>query len=114
MYIGYKSKRLRRICEDLTEATKRIGSNNALKLFQRVSEIAAAESLFDLSLLPAPRLHPLKGKRAGQYSVDLVHPFRLIIKPEKDIKEYIENNEVNLKLIKSIIIWEIVNYHDKS
>jgi len=41
----------------------------------------AATTLEDIKRLPGPRCHELKGNRAGQLSVDLDHPYRLIFIP---------------------------------
>ena len=41
-------------------------------------ELKAAETLADISYLPPPRCHELTGNRAGQLSVDLEHPHRLL------------------------------------
>lgn len=41
-------------------------------------ELNAAPTLADISHLPPPRCHELTGNRAGQLSVDLEHPYRLL------------------------------------
>ena len=51
---------------------------------RRLDELKAATTLDDINRLPGPRCHELKGNRAGQLSVDLDHPYRLIFKPAND------------------------------
>lgn len=41
-------------------------------------ELNAAQNLVDISRLPSARCHELSGNRAGQLSVDLEHPYRLL------------------------------------
>ena len=41
-------------------------------------ELKAADTLADISRLPPARCHELTGNRAGQLSVDLEHPYRLL------------------------------------
>lgn len=52
-----------------------------MKLKQRMMELAAANSLTDISRLPPARCHELTGNRNGQLSVDLEHPYRLLFIP---------------------------------
>ncbi len=60
---------------------KQLGPVMARKLQQRLMELKAAESLADISNLPPPRCHELINDRAGQFSVDLLHPYRLLFIP---------------------------------
>ncbi len=41
-------------------------------------ELSAATTLSEISNLPPPRCHELKGNKQGQLSVDLDHPYRLL------------------------------------
>ena len=47
-------------------------------------ELKAAGSLAEMSRLPPARCHELGGNRAGQYSVDLEHSYRLLFVPSHD------------------------------
>ena len=71
-----------KVCSSDKEARKRWGDRMARLLQQRLMELRAADTLADISHLPPARCHEEKGNRAGQISVDLVHPFRLIFKPD--------------------------------
>jgi proteic killer suppression protein len=44
----------------------------------------AADNLQILRLLPQTRAHELTGDRAGQISVDVRHPYRLLLLPDHD------------------------------
>lgn len=109
MEVRYKTKKLRKQCEDPRKAQKDYGSKIGSKLTQRVGELNAATSLVDIKLNPATRLHRLEGQRANEYAVDLVHPFRLVFKPiiseDGDIKE--------LTSIHIVKIEEVIDYHGK-
>lgn len=63
---------------------KELGAGMARKLQQRLAELNAADVLSDISHLPPPRCHELTGKRAGQFSADLEHPYRLLFIPADD------------------------------
>ncbi len=112
MIIYFKSKKLQKLCNDFKKAQKEFGKEIALKLFQRIQELVAVDTLDELSYLPPARCHMLKGRRKYQFAVDVVHPFRLIFKPNGEIENYIDEGEINKKLIKEIIILEVVDYHD--
>lgn len=80
MDILFRTKKLRRTCSDDAKALKEFGRNRATKLRRRLDDLDAAENLQVMTLLPG-RLHPLKGDRAGQFSLDLDGPYRLIFEP---------------------------------
>lgn len=56
------------------------GQDQAKRLCVRLDNIRAAENLGVLATLPG-RCHEMKGDKAGQLSLDLVHPHRLIFEP---------------------------------
>ena len=60
------------------------GKRRAKLIRRRLDELKAVTTLEDIRRLPGPRCHELKGNKAGQLSVDLDHPYRLIFKPAND------------------------------
>lgn len=109
MKVEYKTKKLKKQCENPKEAQKQYGKNIGTKLTQRVGELLAATSLLDIQRIPSARLHRLKGTRSEEYAIDLAHPFRLIIKPiTEDDGELIE-----LEMIDIVRIEEVTDYHGK-
>jgi proteic killer suppression protein len=56
------------------------GTQRAKQLKKRLSALVAATNLEELRNAPG-RLHQLKGDRAGQLSLDLDGPYRLIFEP---------------------------------
>lgn len=59
------------------------GADRAKRIKRRLEAAAAADCLEDLRNAPG-RLHELTGDRAGQLSVDLDHPYRLLLRPTAD------------------------------
>lgn len=109
MKVEYKSKKLKKQCEDPKIAQKDYGLSIGNKLTQRVSELLAATSLLDIQYIPSARLHRLQGTRSDEYAVDLVHPFRLVFKPILE-----EDGDINkLDSIDIIRIEEVTDYHGK-
>ncbi len=71
------------------ELERTYGARQARKITQRMNELYAAESLHDIKNIPSSRLHPLLGNYKDCFAIDLVHPYRLIIRPEDgDIEDY--------------------------
>jgi len=108
MLIYFKTRNLQNICSKENEAVKKLGLKMARKLQQRLMELSAATCLDDISNLPPPRCHPLKGKRSGQFSVDLVHPYRLIFISANNPEPKTKDGGLDLAKIDSI---DIVDTH---
>ena len=60
--------------------------------------------------LPPNRRHQLSGDRAGQYAVDLPHPYRLIFEPtDTSVQE--AGGGINTDAVTAITIIEVTDYH---
>lgn len=70
----------------------------AEKIFLRIEQIEAADSVEILIQFSMGRCHQLKGVRKGEYAMDLLHPYRLI---------FIKRDNV-LNIVK---IMDIIDYH---
>jgi proteic killer suppression protein len=87
MDISFKNKKLAKSFNEGPQLLKIHGKLRAKKIQIRMKELRAAESLMDFwpPKSPPGRCHELtKGKRSGQLSVDLDHPYRLIFIPDHD------------------------------
>lgn len=104
MEICFKDKKLRKICEDHRKLKKEYGVIQAKKITQRLNELQAAKSFYDISRLAQPRLHNLSGQRREQFAVDIKDPYRLILLP-------LDGNKEDLKTITSIKVISITDYH---
>lgn len=111
MYIEYRTNKLRKCCLKFKAAQKTYGKKMAVKLMQRINEIIAAPTLDDLNKLPPTRCHKLTGNRAGQFAVDLEHPFRLIFEPVCEDDEIYAEGVLDLKKVTKIKILEVGDYH---
>ena len=90
------------------------GKNRAKKIKIRLSELRAARSLADF--LPPKsgpsRCHELTGgKRAGQLSVDLDHPYRLIFVPDHDPIPTLDDGGLDWSQVTSIKILGVEDTH---
>jgi proteic killer suppression protein len=78
MDILFRSPRWEKECNDSRLLSRRQGAVRAKLIRRRLDELAAADTLAVLRTLPQARCHELKGDRAGQLSVDLDGPYRLL------------------------------------
>lgn len=74
-------------------------------------ELKAADTLADISALPPARCHQLSGDRAGQFAVDVQHPFRLIFEPADDPVPRKEDGGIDLTRVRAIRILEVTDNH---
>src|SRR3990172_8640864 len=84
MLLSFQGKKLEKECNDLKALIRRFGPEQAKLIARRLAELEAADNLEILRSLPQVRAHELKGNRAGQISLDVKHPFRLMITPDYD------------------------------
>ena len=91
MDVEFLSNRLADASVNLSEASRLFGVSIGRKYIQRLAVLRATDKFIQLYGLRALRLHPLKGNRAGQYSMTLTGNYRLIIeKVQKDIVRIID------------------------
>ena len=112
MEVDFKNKKLRKQLTTQKEMVREHGKRRAQLIQQRLSEIEASPNLYVLGLIPGPRLHPLKGDRKGQLSVDLDHPYRLILLPDNDPIPQLASGGINPQAITRVRILEIADTHE--
>lgn len=101
MLVSFKNSRDEELYQSLTMLSMRHGPRMAKKIIQRIGELVAA---CNAQQLPKnARFHEHKGNRKGLFSLDLVHPYRLIVLPTCDYNSWIE--------ITSVQIYEVMDPH---
>jgi proteic killer suppression protein len=82
--IEFSSHHLTKASLSFSEAGQLFGIPVGRKYIQRLAVLRATDKFTQLYGHKALRLHPLKGDRAGQYSITLTGNYRLIIKRVKE------------------------------
>ena len=82
MEITFISTKLAKELADEKTILRKYGPDNGRRICQRLVQLMVAESLEVLRSLPQMRAHELAGDRAGQISVDVKHPRRLLLVPD--------------------------------
>ncbi len=111
MTILYKNRKLEKICNDSKEMLKACGKIRARILQQRLSDLDAAPSLQDMTMLPG-HCHELTGDRKGQLAVSLDQPYRLIFEVADDPVPRKPDGGLDLPSVTKIRILDIdTDYH---
>jgi proteic killer suppression protein len=79
VHIDFSSHHLAEASVSLSESSRLFGVPIGRKYIQRLAVLRATDKFTQLYGHRALRLHPLKGNRAGQYSITLTGNYRLII-----------------------------------
>jgi plasmid maintenance system killer protein len=111
MEITFGSRKMEKLCNSNKEMRAKLGERNAKVLQQRLAEIKAAETLEDLGKVPGARCHELTGDRKGQRAVHLVHPRRLIFRPDQNPVPVKPDGGLDWQQVVQVTIIEIVDYH---
>jgi hypothetical protein len=112
MNVSFKSNKLQKVCNKEKEGIRELGPVCAGKLRQRLAELAAAGALSDVSHLPPPRCHELTNK-GGVFSVDLLHPYRLLFIPANEPIPKKPDGGIDLTQVTEVEIISIEDTHDK-
>ena len=83
----------------------------AQTLMIRLAILKAARSLELVPTSPPDRRHQLRGNRDEYYAVDLVHPYRLVFKPNHKPLPRKQDGGIDTERVTAVTIIEIVDYH---
>ena len=114
MDISFNTKKLEKTFNEGRQLETVHGAKRARKIRIRMSEFRAAESLHDFwpPTGPPGRCHELtEGKRNGQLSVDLYHPYRLIFVPDHNPIPVREEGGLNWSEVTAIKIIGVEDTH---
>ena len=109
MQITYASKTIQRLCEEDKHQRKQLGEKRAKRLKNRLNELRAVQNVSQLQL---GRPHPLTGDRAGQFSVDLDGPMRLLFDPAELPPPTLPSGGIDWQQVSSVRLLEIGDTHD--
>lgn len=110
MDILYADGKVKALCTEERKAQRKLGEDEFRKLRRRLADLEAAQSLDDL---PAGRPHPLKGKRKGQFALDLNGGKRLVFTAADDPPPVDGGGNLDWRKVRSIRIIFIGDYHEE-
>ena len=112
MHIQYNNKTVEIVCRSIKVAKKDFSDKIARKLHQLVNFIESADNLASVIAFPAYHFHDLKGKRDGQYALDIDGrrgSYRLIVCFQEVDKETVFSNASSIEIIQ---IEEVSKHYD--
>jgi proteic killer suppression protein len=90
---------------------RRYGPRRAALIRRRLDELRDAVVLEDLRNLPGARCHELTGDRDEQLSVDLDHPYRLILEVADDPVPRRPDGGLDWAQVTTVRILEVTDTH---
>ncbi|MFP7756268.1 type II toxin-antitoxin system RelE/ParE family toxin [Thermodesulfobacteriota bacterium B35] len=114
MDISFKNKKLAKSFNQDAQLIQIHGARRAKKIRIRMAELRAAESLMDFwpPKSGPSRCHELRGgRRKGQLSVDLDHPYRLIFIPDHNPIPEHENGGLDWSRVTAVKILGVEDTH---
>ncbi len=112
MNVYYNSEGLKRLCDDLKEARRKLGDQAAKKLQLRINELINAPNLSQIPHTPPPRLHQLEGRAELTFAVDLHRSLRLVFTVGDKPVPYRDSGGVDKARVYSVIITFVGDYHE--
>ena len=111
MEIQFYTKKLKKIFNSEYELARTYGKLSP-KIMLRMNVLRNAPNLASVPITPPDRCHELIADRAGQFAVDLIHPHRLVFRPSECPPPRKKDGGIDKENVVSIMIIEVVNYHD--
>lgn len=112
MDIFFSNRRDEKIFNDYKKIIQKFGVPMAARISLRLQQMRAAPTL-SVFKQAHPRCHALDGDRDGEFAADLLHPHRLIFRPDHEPLPRDEFGGLNLSKVTTIRILEIEDYHGK-
>ena len=109
--ILFSSSKLQKQCCEQKKAVRTWGAIQAKLIGRRLDQLKAAETLDVMPKLGQGRCHPLTGERAGQFSLDLEHPYRLILEPANEPVPRKPDGGVDLSMVTTVRILGVGDTH---
>lgn len=111
MEIVFRATRLAKMSNSDRALQAKYGLDMARAIMNRLAVLKNARTLSEVLTDKPGRPHQLSGRRSGQYAVDLVHPCRLVFKPDHEPLPRRADGGVDTDQVTAITIIEIVDYH---
>lgn len=110
MKLSYKSKKLE---QSLTEDKRLIKTYGELskKIKQRIGQLKAADTLSTIAKIPVLRLHPYKGNRMGEWSIDIKDNWRICFEIDHEPIHISNDGSVKLEKVTAIKITSVEDPH---
>ncbi len=110
MLVCAKNSRLEKLFSSRSDLVRQFGQKRGDTIMRRISELRAASCLADMKLLPGAAFHELREDRSGQFAVNAIYPYRLVLTPVDPVPTTADGG-IDLYAVQGVILIEVVNYH---
>jgi proteic killer suppression protein len=110
MEVSFSNSKLQKTCNSANKLRGEYGPRMAELIQQRLADLAEAETLEEMRLLPG-RCHELTQNLKGCLALDLVHPDRLAFRPNQTPIPKKADGGLNWLQVTKIEIVGIGDYH---
>lgn len=111
MLISFAKKKVAKTFNRERDLEKAYGKRQASVIKLRMAVLNAAAHLGMVPTRKPERCHELDGERKEQFAVDLVHPQRLVFRPDHDPVPRLGGGGVDKSKVTAIVILDVINYH---
>ena len=111
MDIVFRDRKLQKVFNSAKELQKRYGARMAKAIMIRLAVLKVAQTLNMVPVTPPDRRHQLMGDRDEEFAVDLVHPHRLVFKPNHDPIPRTDDGGIDTEKVTAITIIDVIDYH---
>ena len=111
MELSFATKKLAKLLNNQKDTLRAFGTDNGKRILLRLQQIHDASNLAEFSKLPQTRVHELKANRDEQISVDVKHPYRLLLVPNHDEPPRKKDGGLDWPPITKVTIVEIADTH---
>lgn len=111
MEVSFDTKKMQKLCALLKAMQREWGPEMAKKLALRLNQLEDADNLEIVARSRLGRFHEYAGGAKGVLALDLVHPQRLLFRPNHDPVPYKEGNELDLAAVTRVVILGVTDPH---
>ena len=111
MKIRFKPRRFKKAANSESLGNREWGLQRATKIRQRLAELAAANTLADMSTLPPPRCHQLREDLDEQFAVIVSSNERLVFEVDHNPIPRMPDEGIDLARVTAIVILRIEDCH---
>lgn len=111
MKVSFQTSADQKLFSDLNSLRKKFGDEQATLIQRRLNQLMDVNTLADLRTLPQVRCHELGKNRAGQLSVDVKHPYRLLFLADHEPVPTKPDGGLDWNQVSAVLIVGIVDTH---
>lgn len=111
MRIRFQTRKFEKAANSQSLGNREWGKPRAAKIRQRLAELAAANTLADMSTLLPPRCHQLTENLDEQFAVDISRNERLVFEADHKPLPRKPDGGIDLAQVTAIVVSRIEDYH---